>query len=74
VPARRGRREKPEWCRDVVQGHGTPDLVAADEGASESRLAQPQQLTGKLFTSFRSLKFPDAGVVSGGAVWLLEYM
>src|SRR6266404_46631 len=37
------------------------------------RLAQPQQLTVKLFTSFRGPKFPDSGVVWGGAAWFPEY-
>jgi len=31
-------------------------------------------LTGKFFTSFQGLKFPDSGVVWGGVVWLPEYM
>jgi hypothetical protein len=59
-----GDFEEPEGCRADVHG-----LAAGGAGAGPAgwtrRLAQPQQLTGKPFTSFRGPKFPDSGVVWG---------
>src|SRR6266404_4702261 len=64
----RGARGLPGRCAWARGGR-----CGAGPAGWTRRLAQPQQLTGKLFTSFRGPKFPDSGVVWGGAAWFPEY-
>src|SRR2546426_11759383 len=63
----RGARGLPGRCAWARAGR-----CGAGPAGWARRLAQTQQLTGKLFTSFRGPKFPDSGVVWGGAAGVPE--